>query len=162
MQTHRLGRQLEELIREIERLVNAIAKATASRTGTAIKTLHEAHKCILAELDQVPAATGVIALHPAVLEEQLNQLQTGLAKGTASGDSKSAEVMRDLVEAVTVFLDPSRTGGVEAEIAGRLTALLDPVVAQRQPAAPSGEADFDPSDRGGAVDEGGALHIAAE
>ncbi|CAH2408855.1 hypothetical protein MES5069_740007 [Mesorhizobium escarrei] len=37
----------------------------------------------MAELDKVPAATGVIALHPAVLaryEEQLNQLQTGLPK----------------------------------------------------------------------------------
>ena len=32
--------------------------------------------------------------------------------------------MRDLVETVTVFREPSRLGGVEVEIAGRLTALL--------------------------------------
>jgi len=78
-------------------------------------------------LDRVPAATGVIVLHPAVLghyEEQLNQLQTGLAKGTATGDSECAEAMRDLIETVTVFRDPSRIGGIEVEIAGRLTALL--------------------------------------
>lgn len=90
-------------------------------------TLNEERKCILIELDRVPAATGVIALHPAVLaryEEQLNQLQTGLAKGIASGDSGSAEAMRDLIETVTVFRDPSRIGGIVVEIAGRLTALL--------------------------------------
>lgn len=75
----------------------------------------------------MPAATGVIALHPAVLgryEAQLNQLQTGFAKGIATGDSESAEAMRDLIETVTVFRDPSRIGGIEIEIAGRLTALL--------------------------------------
>ncbi|GLS38164.1 hypothetical protein GCM10010869_37580 [Mesorhizobium tianshanense] len=73
---------------------------------------------IVAELDQVPAATGVIALHPAVLaryEEQLNQLQTGLAKGIVGGDSESAEAMRDLVETVTVFRDPSRIGIKEVD-----------------------------------------------
>ena len=32
--------------------------------------------------------------------------------------------MRELVETVTVCRDPSRLGGVEVEIAGRLTALL--------------------------------------
>ncbi len=75
----------------------------------------------------MPAAATVIALHPAVLaryEEQLNQLQAGLAKGLVAGDSESAEAMRDLIETVTVFRDPSRLGGVEVEIAGRLTALL--------------------------------------
>lgn len=75
----------------------------------------------------MPAAATVIALHPAVLalyEEHLNQLQAGLAKGLMAGDSESAEAMRDLIETVTVFRDPSRLGGVEVEIAGRLTALL--------------------------------------
>ncbi|WP_343286155.1 recombinase family protein [Mesorhizobium loti] len=126
--TH-LERRLEELTREIERLVNAIAKGHGDPAvlGPQSTTLNEERKCILAELDRVPPATGVIALHPAVLaryEEQLNQLQTGLAKGIASGDSECAEAMRDLVDTVTVFRDPSKTGGVEIEIAGRLTALL--------------------------------------
>ncbi|CCV15958.1 hypothetical protein MESS4_830178 [Mesorhizobium sp. STM 4661] len=84
-------------------------------------------KGIVAELDQVPAAATVIALHPAVLaryEEQLNQLQAGLAKGIVAGDAESAEAMRDLIETVTVFRDPLKIGGIEVEIAGRLTALL--------------------------------------
>lgn len=125
----RLERRLGELSREIERLVNAIAKGHGDPAvlGPQSTTLNEERKCILAELDQVPAATGVTALHPVVLaryEEQLNQLQTGLAKGIATGDSESAEAMRDLIETVTVFRDLSRIGGIEVEIAGRLTALL--------------------------------------
>jgi len=112
----RLERRLEEVTREIERLVNAIAKGHGDPAvlGPQSTTLNEERKCILAELDRVPAATGVIALHPAVLaryEEQLNQLQTGLAKGIASGDSECADAMRDLVETVTVFRHPSRIGG---------------------------------------------------
>jgi hypothetical protein len=95
--------------------------------GPQSTTLNEERKCVVAELDKVPAATGVIALHPAVLaryEEQLNQLQTGLAKGIVAGDSESSEAMQDLIETVTVFRDPSRIGGIEVEIAGRHTALL--------------------------------------
>lgn len=125
----RLERRLGELSREIDRLVNAIAKGHGDPAvlGPQSTTLNEERKGILAELDQVPAATGVIALHPAVLaryEEQLNQLQTGLAKGIAAGDSECAEAMRDLIETVTVFRDPSRIGRIEVEIAGRLTAPL--------------------------------------
>ena len=56
--------------------------------------------------------------------EQLAKLQDALAKGINAGDSDGAEAMRDLVETVTVFRDTSRPGGVEVEIAGRLTALL--------------------------------------
>lgn len=58
------------------------------------------------------------------LRGTLNQLQTGRAKGIATGDSESAEAIRDLIETVTLFRDPSRIGGIEVEIAGRLTALL--------------------------------------
>ena len=125
----RLERRLGELSREIERLVNAIAKGYSDPAvlGPQSTTLNEERKGVLAELDRVPAATGVIALHPSVLaryEEQLNQPQTGLAKGIATGDSECAEAMRDLIETVTVFRDSSRIGGIEVEIAGRLTALL--------------------------------------
>ncbi|WP_246676018.1 recombinase family protein [Mesorhizobium sp. B2-5-4] len=65
----RLERRLEELTREIERLVNAIAKGHGDPAvlGPQSTTLNEERKCILAELDRVPAATGVIALHPALL-----------------------------------------------------------------------------------------------
>ncbi|MER8782477.1 recombinase family protein [Mesorhizobium sp. M1006] len=125
----RLERRLGELSREIDRLVNAIAKGHGDPAvlGPQSTALNEERKCIVAELDNVPAPTDVIALHPAVLaryEEQLNQLQTGLAEGVVAGDSETAEAMRDLIETVTVFRDPSRIGGIEVEIAGRLTALL--------------------------------------
>jgi len=36
-----------------------------------------------------------------------------------AGDSESAEAMRDLIETVAVFRDPSRLGGVEIEFAGQ-------------------------------------------
>lgn len=66
-------------------------------------------------------------MHPAVLacyEEQLTRPQEALAGGVRTGDTESAEATRNLVETVTVFRDPSRLGGVEVQIAGRLTALL--------------------------------------
>jgi site-specific DNA recombinase len=70
----------------------------------------------------------IISLHPAVLaryEQQLVQLQDALSKGINAGDSEATEAIRDLVETVTVFRDPSRPGGITVEIAGRLTALLN-------------------------------------
>jgi site-specific DNA recombinase len=54
----------------------------------------------------------------------LARLQDASAKGISAGDSEAAEAMRDLIETVTVSRDTSRSGGVEVEIAGRLTALL--------------------------------------
>ena len=84
-------------------------------------------KRIRVELEAAPPPTEVITLHPAVLagyEEQLTRLQETLDRGVRAGDSESAEAMRDLVETVTVFRDPSKSRGVEVEIVGRLTALL--------------------------------------
>ncbi len=72
-------------------------------------------------------ANDTISLHPAVLaryEQQLVHLQDALSKGINAGDSEAAEAIRDLVETVTVFRDPSRPGGVTVEIAGRSNALL--------------------------------------
>ncbi|WP_292177671.1 hypothetical protein [Mesorhizobium sp.] len=88
----RSERRLGELSREIDRLVNAIAKGHGDPAvlGPQSTTLNEERKGIVAELDQVPAAATVIALHPAVLaryEEQLNQLQAGLAKADVSPHS---------------------------------------------------------------------------
>jgi site-specific DNA recombinase len=124
-----LERRLGELSRAIERLVDAIARGHGDPAvlGPQSTTLNEERKHLITELDRLPPPTDVIALHPALLaryEEQLTRLQEGLAKGIMAGDSESSEAMRDLVETVTVFRDPSRIGGIEVEIAGRLTALL--------------------------------------
>jgi site-specific DNA recombinase len=79
-----------------------------------------------AEFESEPPLANVAALHQAGLEryaEQLAQLQDALAGGINAADSDPAEAMRDLVETVTVRRDTSRPGGVEVEIAERLTAL---------------------------------------
>ena len=57
-------------------------------------------------------------------DQQLVHLRGALSKGIIAGDSEATEAIRDLVETVTVFRDPTRPGGVTVEIAGRLTALL--------------------------------------
>ena len=45
-------------------------------------------------------------------------------EGVNAGNSDAAEAIRDLVETVTVFRNPSHPGGVTVEIVGRLNALL--------------------------------------
>jgi len=89
--------------------------------------LDEERKQVARELNAEPAVGDVISLHPAVLaryEQQLVHLQDALSKGVNAGDSEAAVAIRDLVETVTVFRNPSRQGGVTVEIVGRLNALL--------------------------------------
>ena len=125
----RLEHQLGQLNREIERLVNAIAKGHGdpSVLGPQSTALDAKRKRISKELQSEPPAPKEVALHPVILkryEEQLGRLEEALAKGISAGDGEAAEAIRDLVETVTVFRDPGRLGGVTVEIAGRLNALL--------------------------------------
>ena len=124
-----LDLRLGELNREIDRLVDAIAKGHGNPAvlGPRSSALNEERKLIAMELNVEPAVNYAISLHPAVLaryEQQLAHLQDALSKGINAGDSDAAVAIRDLVETVTVFRDPSRPGGVTVEIAGRLNALL--------------------------------------
>jgi len=121
--------RLGELNREIDRLVDAIAKGHGNPAvlGPRSSVLNEERKQVTIELNLEPAGNDAISLHPAVLaryQEQLVELQDALSKGINAGDSDAAEAIRGLVETVTVFRDPSRPGGVTIEIAGRLNALL--------------------------------------
>ena len=121
--------RLGELNREIDRLVDAIAKGHGDPAvlGPRSSALNEERKQVAMELKVEPAVNDTISLHPAVLaryQEQLVELQDALSKGINAGDSDAAEAIRGLVETVTVFRDPSRPGGVTIEIAGRLNALL--------------------------------------
>jgi site-specific DNA recombinase len=78
-------------------------------------------------LEGEPAVGDVISVHPAILaryEQQLVHLQDALSKGVNAGDSEAAEAIRDHVEKVMVFCNPSHPGGVTVEIVGRLNALL--------------------------------------
>lgn len=75
----RLDRRLGELTREIDRLVDAIAKGLGDPAvlGPRSTALHEERKGIEAELEKVPPPTEVVALHPAMLaryEQQLTRL----------------------------------------------------------------------------------------
>lgn len=126
----RLEQQLGQINREIERLVDAIAKGhgAPSILGPRSTALDAERKRISEELQNESLAPKEVALHPAVLtryEEQLGRLEESLGKSVTAGDAEAAEAMRDLVDTVTVFRDPARPGGVAVEIAGRLNALLD-------------------------------------
>jgi site-specific DNA recombinase len=121
--------RLGELNREIDRLVDAIAKGHGNPAvlGPRSSVLNEERKQITMELNLEPAGNDTISLHPAVLaryQEQLVELQDALSNGINAGDSDAAEAIRGLVETVTVFRDPSRPGAVTIEIAGRLNVLL--------------------------------------
>jgi len=121
--------RLGELNREIDRLVDAIAEGHGDPAvlGPRSSVLDGDRKQVVRELNGEPAVGDVISLHPAVLaryEQQLVQLQDALSKGVNAGDSEAAEAIRDLVETVTVFRNPSHLGGVTVEIVGRLNALL--------------------------------------
>jgi DNA invertase Pin-like site-specific DNA recombinase len=125
----RLEQQLGQLNREIERLVDAIAKGHGdpSVLGPRSTALDAERKRISEELRNEPPAAKEVALHPAILkryEELLGRLEEALAKGASAGDGEAAEAIRDLVDTVTVFRDPARPGGAAVEIAGRLNALL--------------------------------------
>ncbi|NUJ81294.1 recombinase family protein [Methylocystis sp. FS] len=125
----RLERRLGELNREIDRLVDAIAKGQGDPAvlGPKSTLLDGERKQIIGELAESTPTTEVVALHPAMLaryEEQLTRLQAALAGGIRDGDMECAQAIRDLVETVTVFRDGARIGGVQVEISGRLTALL--------------------------------------
>jgi site-specific DNA recombinase len=126
----RVERRLGELTREIDRLVDAIAKGLgdAAVLGPRSTDLNEERKRLLLELETVgEAPDGVVALRPAILaryEQQLADLQDCLASSVASGDPQAAKAIRDLVQTVTVSRDGSKVGGVAVEITGQLNALL--------------------------------------
>ena len=123
----RAERRLGEIARELDRLVDGIAKGTGDPEvlGARMKVIVAEKAALTAELAETSAP--VVALHPDLLkryENQLLRLQASILKGMEAGDAEAAQAMRDLVETVTVRRDPSKVGGVEVEIAGRLNALL--------------------------------------
>ena len=83
--------RLGELNREIDRLIDAIAKGHGDPAvlGPRSSVLDEERKQVTKELNAEPAVDEVISLHPAVLaryEQQLVHLQDALSKGVNAGD----------------------------------------------------------------------------
>ena len=124
-----LERRADQLKRQIDRLVNHLAKGIGDPhvLGSRSTQLHYQREEILAELVKAPSAFEVVTLHPAILkryEGQLEFLQSALTERARSGDRECAEAIRELVETVTVYRDPSKPGAVEIEVSGRLNAVL--------------------------------------
>jgi site-specific DNA recombinase len=125
-QRTRLSRRVEQISREIHRLVNAIAQGHGDPAvlGARMKELVQERTQHETEIALLPAANKVIALHPGVLaryEQQVEQLQASLIAGALSGDNDGVAALRELIESVTVQRVP---GGIVVTITGRLNAIL--------------------------------------
>ena len=125
----RMERRLAAAQRELERAVKALIKGTLPEdiAEKEIVALRVEHDQIKRELEALPTAQNLVALHPATLkhyETQLARLHEALTAGFAAGDVEAISAIRDLVETVTVKRDPERLGGVQVEIVGRLNPLL--------------------------------------
>ena len=124
-----MERRLAAAQRELERAVKALIKGTLPEdiAEKEIVALRVEHDQIKRELEALPTAQNLVALHPATLkhyETQLARLHEALTAGFAAGDVEAISAIRDLVETVTVKRDPERLGGVQVEIVGRLNPLL--------------------------------------
>jgi site-specific DNA recombinase len=89
----RLERRLGDLTREIDRLVDAIAKGLGDPAvlGPRSTILDGERKTVAAELAEATPAAEVVALHPAMLaryEERLTRLSAALADGISDGDTE--------------------------------------------------------------------------
>jgi hypothetical protein len=124
-----LQKRIDGLKREIDRLVDGIAKGIGDPAilGARATERHQERLALIETLEQAEQPVEPIALHPAVLaryEQQLRNLREALNGSLAAGDAEGGHVMRELIESVTVRPDESRAGGVMLEITGRLNALL--------------------------------------
>lgn len=84
-------------------------------------------RALQAELESIAEPPTTVALHPQVLaryEQQLGQMQAALSAGVSAGDGEGIEIIRSLVESVTVYRDKTRSDGISIVITGRLNDLL--------------------------------------
>ena len=126
----KLERKLAKVSGEYDRTLRLYQKGVLSEEVAERKLprLQAERDRLTAELEAEPVVENKITFHPGTLaryEGALARLQTELEKGAAESDAEQAAAIRELVETVTVRRDPSRRGGVEVEISGRLAALLN-------------------------------------
>jgi site-specific DNA recombinase len=131
----RCERRLGEIDRELNRIVDAIAKGMPPENFVArAKELEAERGSIRVTLEAAKEADNVIALHPKALDRYKRavvELADELKRGTPSEFS----TIRELVTAIIVHASPSRPGGagtkanaeddrsVRIDIKGRLAAL---------------------------------------
>ncbi len=125
----KLERRLAEIDQEASRCIDYLVKGFGNleRIAARSKELGIEEAKVRSELAKAPAPINVVALHPKILlqyEAQIANLQKATAGSLASGDTKAAEALRELIERVVVFRNEERTGGVLVEITGRLNALM--------------------------------------
>jgi site-specific DNA recombinase len=119
-------RRLAEVRREIERIVDGVTRGELASAvfGPRASALDEERKSL--EASMAEEHDTVVTLHPAALaryEEIVGRLQQSMAQGTAAGNAEYPEVMRDLIQSVTVRAG-DEPGRVKVTIEGRLNALL--------------------------------------
>jgi DNA invertase Pin-like site-specific DNA recombinase len=124
----KIDRRLPQIERELTRAVDAIVKGIgdAAAMGAKTKQLAAEREELTSRRASLAEPAEVTTLHPAVLARyrgQVGHLQETLGACGATGDGEAAQALRELVSAVIVRSTAKR-GGVEVEVAGRLSPLL--------------------------------------
>ena len=124
----KINRRLAQIERELTRAVDAIVKGIGDAVvmGAKTKELAAEREELTARRASIAETTEVTTLHPAVLaryRDQVEHLQETLSASGATSDGEGVQAVRQLVSAVIVRSTTNR-GGVEVEVAGRLSPLL--------------------------------------
>lgn len=123
-----IERRLAQARREIDRMVDAVAKGLLedSEVAARIPALREERKRLETELAGADTPPNVVALHPATVQryrEQVENLSRTLNNHMLEGDQGPANAFRSLVSSIIVH--PKREDGTfEIEVKGKLAALL--------------------------------------
>ena len=124
-----IERRLTPARREIERMVDAVAKGVLEDSEVAARMpgLREERNRLEAELANADTPPNVVTLHPATVQryrEHVENLSRSLNNHMVQGDQELIEAFRALVSAVIVH--PKREDGTfDIELKGKLSALLD-------------------------------------
>lgn len=123
-----IERRLAQARREIDRMVEAVAKGVLEDSEVAARMpgLRAERNRLEAELAGVDVPPNVVTLHPATVQryrEQVENLARALNNHMAEGEKEPAEAFRSLVAAVVVHRKHD-DGGFDIEIKGKLAALI--------------------------------------
>lgn len=147
--TAKLSRREAEIGREVERLVDAIARGSGDIDPllARIDALRKEGRGIAGELAEAAGAAEVITLHPASIERYASDVAALADLGARHGGfPESAELMttlRRLVKEVIVHAEPNATG-FTLEVKGRLAELTGSAAFPSR----SGGGGIDGSERG--------------